>query len=65
MDDDERPDRDDEAPGGSGTVGDTGRLERQAGSFARDAEQDPELGRNRSGGRGANDEPERTERPDR
>jgi hypothetical protein len=65
MTDDERPDRDDEPPGGSGTVGDTGPLERQAGSLARDAEQDPALGRDRAGGTGAHDEPERTERPDR
>jgi hypothetical protein len=27
--------------GGSGTVGDSDELERQAGSYARDAEQDP------------------------
>jgi len=50
--------RDDEPepPGGSGTVGEPGRLQEQAGSLARDAEQDPELGRDHEGGRGAHDE---------
>jgi hypothetical protein len=35
-----------EAPeGGSGTIGDDTEKQRQAGSYARDAEQDPRLGR--------------------
>jgi len=54
--DDERDDEQREPPGGSGTVGPPGRLQRQAGSLARDAEQDPALGRDRDGGAGANDE---------
>ncbi len=35
------------ADGGSGTVGDDTEAQRQAGSYARDAEQDPKLGRDR------------------
>jgi hypothetical protein len=39
--------RPDEPEGGSGTIGDDTETQRQAGSYARDAEQDPELGRHR------------------
>jgi hypothetical protein len=56
MEDDERDDDEREAPGGSGTVSDPDPVQRQAGSYQRDAEQDPALGRNRDGGTGANDE---------
>jgi hypothetical protein len=55
-DDDRRDDDDREPPAGSGTVGEPGRLQREAGSLARDAEQDPELGRNRDGGTGQHDD---------
>ncbi len=37
----------DEPAGGSGTVGGDTEGQRQAGAYSRDAEQDPELGRNR------------------
>jgi hypothetical protein len=42
----ERP-TDDGPEGGSGTLGSTTEAQRQAGSYARDAEQDPALGRDR------------------
>jgi hypothetical protein len=45
--DEPEPGRPDGSGGGSGTIGDDTERQRQAGSYARDAEQDPELGRHR------------------